>query len=770
MFDQLLYTWAGRRPGHDSGFQVIAATGRLAHEGDAKRRAAVRLCRYPLPRGLRTTDLTDMPVAYGWIDHGDTRFIFRRTYAGTDLLGRPGNFYAHVIAGPPILGPAAIAERFGSSFWWRGEDLDEYLSGARTLQPAALDEIPPGVLPDVDQKQLAALCESLLTPAAPLPHVLDVTPPAAAALLNAAAQVLPRVLDRMPYSTYESPQTASQFAIVTTAGMVGKPANATVVPAHPVSSTPTGIRRARELALSSKPAEQDIVRMSLFAATLPHGGVDINRLTDLVAIFDNDQNTAALRVETLQSVLTGRESATIFLQHPRALEAVANRLIMNHTAVWDTLRSTAPSLPAATLQELGAAVGAGVSVNAPHAVGEILQQATTCPSAFTQACAEAVLIEAAESPTLLTGVDGDTIFLLVSAAAQSEVHSDDVVTRLLRSPEAYPRTATSQTIPAKWRAVAMAAELTRNAAHAGSIAAHLRAEPPLAPLVAAAVGRHQPLIDVMSLLPLPHALPLTLCAGTKLREEERYRLWRWLIPQLPLDTRVQTLLQHTRWIDPAAEPRWVRLIASTTHSWISQGYLTGRTTIAPNRVHVLIRQCPAGMDSWLDFLDQFMTGHLTQALAGDREKMHQALADLARIDDPTRRGTAVELGLVAAVGSPRHDQSLCPLVRRLAQLHPGGYGHVASRLLVLGQRFSSRPDRNATAIQCLSCVAELISSGELRTWPNGSLRHRDTQRLAVQLAERIRYSDLTAAAARLKQTGGHRAALRWWRTIAVRPE
>ena len=141
--DQLLFTWTARGVNGRRGFQVVAASDGLSSPSSPLAMEVGRLCRYDPPR--EASDPTRAPVSYGWIDRGHNRIVFRRSYAGQDASGRPGNFVAHIVVGPPALLPVdELLIRFDSTFWWDGTTIQNWPADADFALPRImLENIQP---------------------------------------------------------------------------------------------------------------------------------------------------------------------------------------------------------------------------------------------------------------------------------------------------------------------------------------------------------------------------------------------------------------------------------------------------------------------------------------------------------------------------------------------------------------------------------------------------------------------------------------------------
>lgn len=762
--DQLIYTWAGRGRGGHSGFQPVAATARLTDARSTLTGAALRLCRYVPPRGI--DESAEMPVSYGWLDDGPTRLVFHRIYAGRDGLGRPGNFWAHILAGPRDALPAyELAQRMSSPFWWRGGAMEEYAAGERNLRAVSLADIPLAPLPDVDDELLAALTEALLIPGTRLPYLLRQPSAQIAALVAAIGSRLPGVLETMPFSTYEPASTAARFHLV---GIAGRevPANATVVAERPLAEAPVTVRRARELVLSSARDNQDLVCMSLAAAAAPDGSVSLTRFVRLLCLFDR-LGEGRIEADALMPALARPASAAILLQMPAAVETLADALVAGAPVLWETLGSSAAGLPAATLAKLGTAVGDQVAARrSPELLTRAWAAASKLPSSFSHACGTAVLARVGHEPRLIQDIGAATnVALLRCAVAGSNNIMRPAVQALLASPDAYPAAADASDLPAEWRGTAIGRAMAHTPGLARQAAARLRREPGLAGPLAVALPDYERLTAVLSELSVDHALPVVLTMSEALSDDLRYELAAWFGRRLGTRERLSFLMRLAPPIrDTATSRRWAHFVADAVAHWIADALVKlDVKPVPPDGTMDLLQSIGADCTTcWLQLLR-----HLTAHAPGPRSAgaavwIDKALAATDRMTSDAHQSTALDLVLFTALDTRVALASLGRLADGVGRRASGDSVEAAWLVLTAATRVTRHTAYHDCAVPCLTYVADLIDRRALRTWPTGAVRHRGIQSQSEKLASSLTTLQRTAWTKAMNADGRSKAATRWW--------
>lgn len=209
--EQLHYSWMPRGTEGINRFQIAASSAGVQTGELAGVLPVVRtVCSYDRPKGRR---LEHPPISFGWLDHQAYRIAFARVGLPPSG-GRPGNFAAHVlIAGVSALPASAIAESFGSAFWWAGPTVEELNAIAAGKRDFSLPQVHVSdlVREAEDDNELdgelvlaiSALAHGVLT----LPRTVRLLVKGETALfglaLRAVARLLPETLEGLSLSTYE---------------------------------------------------------------------------------------------------------------------------------------------------------------------------------------------------------------------------------------------------------------------------------------------------------------------------------------------------------------------------------------------------------------------------------------------------------------------------------------------------------------------------------------------------------------------------------------
>jgi hypothetical protein len=232
--DQLWYTSSSFGLRGSLGFQVRAASRDLLDKNSPRFERVSRLLYYYLPQGATPYNTTpaEAPVCMVFTRSGGEKLLAHKAYVGKDPIGRPGNFFVHLLAGLPEDFTARQAIRLWGVFdlWRRAEgDLDQ-----RTLE---LDPVPHSALTPVGERHfnpdqpgvaacprndfedyLAYAIEAYLSLAslAPGKRLFIAAPPdTVAALIMGMVEALPhQVLADMTFSTYEQDVAHSSDAMI----------------------------------------------------------------------------------------------------------------------------------------------------------------------------------------------------------------------------------------------------------------------------------------------------------------------------------------------------------------------------------------------------------------------------------------------------------------------------------------------------------------------------------------------------------------------------
>jgi hypothetical protein len=340
--------WYARPPdgtGRSPGYQVVAASSGLVGPRGFEVGAALDLCRYDPPAGLR--DLSRAPESFGWIDSEELRYCFRRIPLGVDELGRLGLFAAHILIGPPDLMPAAaIAARLGSPWWWSGDVPD----GADLPTLARIDEIPTGDLPQ-PAASAQRFVEALLRREPGRQVAVHADPAVIAAYVVATDRAVPGLMEHFTLSTHEGPQTAPWFDITGPAAAVP---GSIPVTEHPDPEMPHDVREAAEI-LFCATTGRDVISMAAHTAGIGTETPDIGAFVTLVTTYKGLADSRVPSVALLAAALTTPTSAgSILCDYPEARDAVAAAVIDGDEEL---------------IRSLAAVIGQGVAATALNHLG-----------------------------------------------------------------------------------------------------------------------------------------------------------------------------------------------------------------------------------------------------------------------------------------------------------------------------------------------------------------------------------------------------------------
>ncbi|MGW5216900.1 GAP1-N2 domain-containing protein [Nocardia sp. NPDC004085] len=325
--EQLLYTRVPRGAA-GLGLQPVAASRGLADREDVLTRAAVRLCRYTAPRGSHRDSAT--PVSYGWTDFEGMRLVFRRGHLGLDTTGRPGNFYAHVVAGPAAALPVhELAARFDSPFWWRGE-----LPVGPVLPRIGLGEIPAAPLRALHPEELSDVVAAILAHDGQLPVILRKPPEVIVAAFAELAWRLPEVAEGLTLSTYETSRFVDEFDITGMAVTERSPLRAQAdQPSYPA----TRVSHAR-LILSDDAGQRAVVRAAVGAmrsGDAANGeGVTLDAVLRCITVL----TTGTPDHDLLLPVLRREGGLMTVLALPNGSDILVALLLDSGSPAWEALR------------------------------------------------------------------------------------------------------------------------------------------------------------------------------------------------------------------------------------------------------------------------------------------------------------------------------------------------------------------------------------------------------------------------------------------------
>lgn len=218
---QLWYTWSTVGFGSTNGFRIRKVSEQLADVHSERVKGLDGFLRYALPPGYDSyaTSPEQAPISLALFEAGGERVLLHKNYRGKDPVGRPGNFFAHLLAGlPPTFSARDAASLWRSPFWQTTDTNDQDL----LLEPVTLAQLVYAPRAPIDlsglQQPLTFLILAYLT-RQPEQHIYIIAESAdtVAALVIGLTRSLPEQLLRdLTFSTYESDLTRASMQIVGT--------------------------------------------------------------------------------------------------------------------------------------------------------------------------------------------------------------------------------------------------------------------------------------------------------------------------------------------------------------------------------------------------------------------------------------------------------------------------------------------------------------------------------------------------------------------------
>lgn len=506
--EQLLYTWAPRGLEGSNRFQIAAASPGLSNRHAPLTATALKLCRYD-SAGL-SASADDSPVSFGWADVGQSRFVFRRVYVGRDAYNRPGNFAAHVLAGPVAALPLVqVLGRFNSPAWWGGLRGEPANPGGLHLELLELPQMPPGdTLPPASEELVQDLTGLLLAPNGRRTRLaLAAEPSEVIAALAAVAAVLPELLDGVSASSYERGGGANLFQIYGVGRHGRSPAGAVLLTPLSRKAHPQDVAAAVRLALSDDGGDRRLVDAARQVAKERSASFDAECFVSLVGALESIGASPQAGSFQISTVLQSPEPAELVLSLPAGRRAVADHLLDDDRRVLHALtgvaRDIAPSLLVATGHEVGRRLAEQRSLSRLPQVESALGRAG--PALLDGAYAT-VLAAVQQDLSLLEPADEGVLLGMLSYAAAARTEAAQIVDLLAAAVPFYRRLGVSAALPLRWRARICAGALRAVTGAARGVADLVAAEPQLVRAMLPHLTDVDELREVVLLLQLGAAL------------------------------------------------------------------------------------------------------------------------------------------------------------------------------------------------------------------------------------------------------------------------
>ncbi|MFE7744796.1 hypothetical protein [Nocardia sp. NPDC057455] len=719
--EQLLYTRVPRGAA-GLGRQTVAATDGLADREDVLTRAALQLCRYTAPPDRHRDSL--MPVSYGWTDREGMRFVFRRGYLGLDATGRPGNFYAHIVAGPVTALPVIeLAARFDSPFWWRGQ-----LPVGPVLPRTGLGDIPPAPLPVLHPDELSDVVAAILARGGQLPVILRKPPEVIVAAFAELARRLPEVAEGLTVSTYETSRFAEEFDIT---GMAGterpRPGMIGVRSTRPVAQ----LHQAQRLILSDDTSDRAVVRAAVEAVRGGEGGGEVVPLDAVLRCIT--VLTTGRPDHALLALLLRREGglATV-LALPRGSDILVAFLLESDPPAWKALRRL-ETVPADRADDLATRLGREIADrSAAHTVGAYVREVRSNLGAYRDTCLLALLHHLA--PHVLNAADlalADRCVLLHVAAQRAGTST--VAEALLTTTTVADCLVIADEVrlSARIRAAALARAFLATRKDPASILARLRASAELASYFVEALPSVAPLYEAVAELDPRLAYSVAIATAQALDTDQRHAILAIVLPGL--DTRRRPgFLAAALTVPPAPDPEWDAIIST----------VIGEDLVVRSQD----RQRPAGVTEHLTFLAGLNYGPRSAAWTR-LLRMPRRTADL---EDALRAAAGPALEPYRAVTIPlvlhrsrfliKTQEGVAHLIRELTRDRLASTERDALGLLIDACLLD---DTAPLAAAILRHICARLAGGHLSTFHH-RLRPRGLQARAAAIAAVVGYVEVGA--------------------------
>jgi GTPase-associated protein 1, N-terminal domain type 2 len=769
--EQLYYSWAARGIEGRNRLQIVAASPGLANRDFSLCRAALRLCQYTChPRDLAEGP---PPVSYGWLDDEATRFWFRRQDAGLGGDGRPGNFIAHILTGPPRSLPTnELLCRFASPFWEstaRGLAETEHGGLDLRLPLVNLDDIPPA-----DQwgapssEELGALVELLLS-GAPQPRIAFALEPGEIVdLLRIVTGSLRPLFERTAFSTYESERMRRQFDLVgmgrhgrADLGFQSLSGSSTVA----VSSKAKSVAR---LMLSSKDEDSHVLAATVGASTTPQGALDLERFAELAKRVD-DVGRQPINMNRLHAALSSPSVFRTALNYGSVRKAIAEAIAESDDDVKDALRLAARDLPEDLLRELGANTAeALIERSRVQELDRLMDQLIFISPAIEDGLLDTILRRLVDGTADTGGpsfLSAKTLRELLRYARRTPAVPPEAITSVVANGAQYYRQLVpDHVLPTEWRARMLADALIGHRAKASDVAALIGQEPGLLSAVGAPGDAGSILATVLGSQPMQSVLEMTSALALELSLPLRLNLVCSVGELLPLKDRL-TFLAVTGPLcgEAVNDLHWTSIVESTIQNAIRQA-LT-HPDEDPTLLMIDIDQL-----STLTSIPQVhnfgMLIHLACWSYQDSEQRARVTATaFERFSDSISACLAASLGFDYAIGEATSMSQVSSVVHILGdRVDSDKAVQVAAILRSALRRATLYENGERCAVASLSYIAtSYVDPMSLPLTTNGELESADLQGLAARIARLITDRGWVEATNQIAQRCG--SSMGWWSTL-----
>lgn len=358
--EQLWYTWSATGLEGSSRFQVRAASSGLADLGSRLSQAATSLCSYEHRHG-------SSPVSFGWIDIGLVRFAFHRVDAGNDGWGRPGNLFAHIVAGGVADLPVSrILASFGSALW---RTSPEGIAKEDTvLAPLSTADLSLSSAPQYEPsvKEIEGFLASFVNARLRQRRLIVVGQPAVVVGMLVAAMAEMRLpssgIEGVSLSTYEPGRWLERFDVVAvpTLDLVDRQVQGDVLSLDgPIVDQPAHVRSWSAASAQRQPVDLHALAAA-HSVAVSGGSYDVVRHMEAWEIISALEGDGELPIARVLGVLRTPAAAAEVLRSQRGRVAIATSIVELNMAAWSAIDLAHDLLPEADLRRLGRVIGEAV--------------------------------------------------------------------------------------------------------------------------------------------------------------------------------------------------------------------------------------------------------------------------------------------------------------------------------------------------------------------------------------------------------------------------